>query len=81
MEDVRHIAEERAARPRQNPVGAGFESERKQAKNALIKQIDALDGSKVRKIAAAGDTPEDDRALLLKLRTAKPSPPVCLLLV
>ncbi|MCR4623036.1 MAG: recombinase family protein [Clostridiales bacterium] len=63
MEDVRHIAEERAAHPRQNPVGAGFESERKQAKNALIKQIDALDGSKVRKIAATGDTPEDDRKL------------------
>ena len=59
MEDVRRAAEERASRPGKTPVGVSFESERKQAKQALIKQIDSLDGSKVRKIAASGEGPAD----------------------
>ena len=63
MEDVRRAAEERASRPGKTPVGVSFESERKQAKQALIKQIDSLDGSKVRKIAASGEGPADDRQL------------------
>ena len=63
MNDVRQAAEERAARPKGSPVGASFESERQREKNAFIKQIDALDGRNVRKIAAAAETPEEDRVL------------------
>ena len=54
MNDVRQAAEERASRPKGSPVGASFESER---------QLDALDGRNVRKIAAAAETPEEDRVL------------------
>ena len=53
MEDVRQAAEERAARPKKSPVGAGFESERQREMNALVRQLDAQDGRNVRKIAAA----------------------------
>lgn len=53
MDDVRKAAEERASRPRTAEVGASFESERQRSKNALVKQLDALDGRNVRKIAAA----------------------------
>ena len=55
MNDVRKNAEERASRPERKPVGASFESERQRAKNALVKQLDALDGRNIRKIAAAAD--------------------------
>ncbi|MBR3383292.1 MAG: recombinase family protein [Clostridia bacterium] len=63
MNDVRHAAEQRAAQPKGSPVGASFESERQREKNAFIKQLDALDGRNVRKIAAAAETPEEDRVL------------------
>ncbi len=63
MNDVRQAAEQRAAQPKGSPVGASFESERQREKNAFIKQIDALDGRNVRKIAAAAETPEEDRVL------------------
>ena len=63
MEDVRKAAEERAARPKNAPVGAGFESERQREKNALVRQLDAQDGRNVRKIAAATAIPEEDRIL------------------
>lgn len=63
MNDVRQAAEERAARPKGSPVGASFESERQREKNAFVRQIDALDGRNVRKIAAAAETPEEDRVL------------------
>lgn len=63
MNDVRQAAEERAARPKGSPVGASFESERQREKNALVRQLDALDGRNVRKIAAAAETPEEDRVL------------------
>ena len=53
VEDVRQAAEERAARPKKSPVGAGFESERQREMNALVRQLDAQDGRNVRKIAAA----------------------------
>ena len=57
MNDVRQAAEQRAAQPKGSPVGASFESERQREKNAFIKQLDALDGRNVRKIAAAAETP------------------------
>ena len=63
MDDVKQVAEERAARPKTAPVGAGFESERQREKNAFVRQIDALDGRNVHKIAAAAETPEEDRVL------------------
>ena len=63
MEDVRKAAEERAARPNNVPVGAGFESERQREKNALVRQLDAQDGRNVRKIAAATVGQEEDRVL------------------
>ena len=44
MDDVRQAAEERASRPKKAPVGASFESERQRSKNALVKQIESMDG-------------------------------------
>ncbi len=63
MDDVRKAAEERASRPRTAEVGASFESERQRSKNALVKQLDALDGRNVRKIAAAAETSEEEKIL------------------
>ncbi len=63
MDDVKQVAEERAARLKTAPVGAGFESERQREKNAFVRQIDALDGSNVHKIAAAAAPQEEDRVL------------------
>ncbi|MBQ9902572.1 MAG: recombinase family protein [Clostridia bacterium] len=63
MDDVMQIAQERAERPKTAPIGFGFESERQRSKNALVRQIDSLDGRNVRMIAAAGATPEEDRIL------------------
>ena len=63
MDDVMQIAQERAERPKTAPIGSGFESERQRSKNALVRQIDSLDGRNVRMIAAAGVTPEEDRIL------------------
>ena len=63
MDDVRRAAEERASRPRSAPVGSSFESERQRSKTALVRQLDALDGSNVRKIAAAAETPEEEKVL------------------
>ena len=63
MDDVMQIAQERAERPKTAPIGSGFESERQRSKNALVRQIDSLDGRNVRMIAAAGATPEEDRIL------------------
>ncbi len=63
MDDVKKAAEERAARPGKAPIGASFESERQRSKNALVRQLDAMDGRNVRKIAAAVDAPEEDRVL------------------
>ena len=50
---IRKLAEERAARPSSVPAGSSFESERQKQKAALVRQIDELDGSKIRKISAA----------------------------
>ena len=44
MQDYRKIAADRAARPKECPVGASFETEHQRAKKALVKQIEALDG-------------------------------------
>ncbi len=63
MVDVRKIAEERANRPFNNPVGASFESERQREKKALVKQIDSLDRSSVRLIAAAAQADKEERIL------------------
>ena len=63
MDDVRKAAEERAARPKKAPVGASFESERQRSKNALVRQIESMDGRNVRMIAAAGSAQEEDRVL------------------
>lgn len=63
MDDVRKVAEERAKRPKSAPVGASFESERQRSKNALVKQLDSMDGRNVRKIAAAAETPHEEKVL------------------
>ena len=52
MQDLQRIAAERAARPKERPVGASFETEHQRAKKALVKQIEALDGRNIRLIAA-----------------------------
>ena len=63
MDDVRRTAEERAKRPKTAPVGASFESERQRSKNALVKQLDSMDGRNVRKIAAVADAPQEEKIL------------------
>ena len=63
MNDVKQAAHERAVQPPKAPVGASFESERKRSKNALVKQIESLDGRNVRMIAATSETPEEDKIL------------------
>ena len=63
MNDVRKIAEERAARPKGDPVGRSFETERQRAKKALVKQIDALDGSNIQMIAARSESADENRTL------------------
>lgn len=52
MQDLQKIAAERAARPKERPVGASFETEHQRAKKALVKQIEALDGRNIHLIAA-----------------------------
>ena len=63
MDDVRKAAQERAARAKTAPIGTSFETERQRSKNALVKQIKAQDGRNVHKIAAAAETPEENRIL------------------
>ena len=63
MEDVRKAAQSRAARENRAPLGTSFESERRRSKNALVKQISSQDGRNVRMIAAAAETPEEERIL------------------
>ena len=63
MDDVRRTAKERAKRPKTAPVGASFESERQRSKNALVKQLDSMDGRNVRKIAAVADAPQEEKIL------------------
>ena len=63
MDDVRRTAEERAKRPKTAPVGASFESERQRSKNALVKQLDSMDGRNVRKIASVADAPQEEKIL------------------
>ncbi len=63
MVDVRRIAEERAGRQQSTPVGASLETDRQREKRAIAMQVDALDSSKIRMIAAATETPEEERIL------------------
>ena len=63
MNDVRQAAEERATRPKKTPVGTSFESERQRSKHALVRQLESMDGSNVRKIAAVSPAQEEDRIL------------------
>ena len=63
MNDVRKIAEERAAKPKGDPVGRSFETERQRAKKALVKQIDALDGSNIQMIAARTESSDENKIL------------------
>ena len=63
MNDGRRTAEERAKRPKTAPVGASFEAERQRSKNALLKQLDSMDGRNVRKIAAVADAPQEEKIL------------------
>ena len=64
MQDLRKIAAERAARPKENPVGTSFVTEHKRAKKALVKQIEALDGSNIRLIAANTDEEGGEKKIL-----------------
>lgn len=63
MDDVRKNAQERAARPSMRPVGSSFESERQKQKAALVRQIDELDGSRIRKISAATEQADNRKTL------------------
>ena len=63
MDDVRKNAQERAARPSALPVGSSFESERQKQKAALVRQIDELDGSRIRKISAATEQADNRKTL------------------
>lgn len=45
MQDLRRIAERRAARPKNKPVGSSFETEHQRAKKAVVKQIEELSGN------------------------------------
>lgn len=60
MNDVKKAAEERAAHPSSSPAGSSFETVRQRQKLALTKQIDALEGTRIRKIAAMNDTATGD---------------------
>ena len=64
MKDIQKIASERAARPKEQPVGSSFETEHQRAKRALVKQIDALDGSNIHMIAATTDEGDAEQKTL-----------------
>lgn len=64
MRDLRKIAEERAAKPKEKPVGASFETEHQRAKKALVRQIEALDGNNIRMIAANTDEEGGEKRIL-----------------
>ena len=68
MNDVKRAAENRAAHPSSTPAGSSFESDRQRAKTALTMQIDSLDSSQIRKIAAVNDS--DGTGTPRKLRVA-----------
>ena len=68
MNDVKRAAENRAAHPSSTPAGSSFESDRQRAKTALTMQIDSLDSSQIRKIAAVND--RDGTGTPRKLRVA-----------
>ncbi len=63
MNDVTKAAAERAAHPSSTPAGSSFESDRKRAKAALTMQIDSLDSSQIRKIAAVSEQDSTPRKL------------------
>jgi GGDEF domain-containing protein len=63
LNDVKKAAAERAAHPSSTPAGSSFESDRKREKAALTMQLDSLDSSQIRKIAAVSDTGGASRKL------------------
>ncbi len=63
MDDIRINAEKRAANPSIAPAGAAFETERQKQKAALVRQLDELDPSRVRKLSAYSETSEANREL------------------
>ena len=63
MDDIRRNAEKRASNPSTAPAGAAFESERKKQKAALVRQLDELDSSRIRKISAFSESTESQKIL------------------
>ena len=63
LNDVKKAAAERAAHPSSTPAGSSFESDRKREKAALTMQLDSLDSSQIRKIAAVSETDGTHRKL------------------
>ena len=74
MRDIRPRAEEKARRRTEmlnaqqaeggiRPPGAGFETERARAKQALREEVNAQTGQSVRKIAASNSDQNDERIL------------------
>lgn len=63
MDDIRKNAERRAANLNTTPAGASFESERQKQKAALVRQLDELDPSRVRKISAYSETADSNKVL------------------
>ena len=64
MQDLRKIAAERAAKPKDRPIGSSFMTEHQRAKKALVKQIEALDGSNIQLIAASTDEDSGEKKIL-----------------
>ena len=63
MDDISRNAEKRASIPNTTPIGESFESERKKQKAALVRQLDELDSSRVRKISAYTETDDPQKTL------------------
>lgn len=56
LNDIQKAVEERAAHPNPTPAGSSFETERQRQRAAVGRQFDALDGTRIRKIAAMSDS-------------------------
>jgi DNA invertase Pin-like site-specific DNA recombinase len=64
VQDLKRIAADRAAKPKQKSVGASFETEHQRAKKALVKQIEDLDGSNIQMISATSEQTRGENTLL-----------------
>ena len=66
MNDVRQIAENRAAMPKKPPAGTSIQSDHQRQKKAIYQQVNAMNGSGIYKIAATEDPSKDDDTRILR---------------